>query len=236
MTPSDFISQYREFFGPAVGLPIAVIYTDQPLDKGKGVPGCMFKQFHRAYNGDTVTLSADNFTCIGGKFYTGLGPANPGIFNFVSAVEKYKQTPATAKASIEAIGPKLSDKPFINFIRIDRLDAFDNIEGLMFFATPDVISGLFMWANFDQEDVNAVQSPFGSGCSATVTALVNENRRNGKHCYLGMFDPSARIYFKKDILSFSIPMSRFAEMQDTLPQCCVAESAAWLKLRKRINQ
>ncbi|MBP3588974.1 MAG: DUF169 domain-containing protein [Muribaculaceae bacterium] len=89
---------------------------------------------------------------------------------------------------------------------------------------------------FDTTDVNAVQSPFGSGCSSTITSLVNENRRGGKHCFIGMLDVSARPYFRPDVLSFSIPLSRFREMADTLSRCCVAGAPAWMKVRKRINR
>lgn len=235
MRPSDFINKYREYFGDTAPLPIAVVYTDKSLGDIKYVPGCIFKQFHRAYHGETVTLDALHLTCGGGKMYTGLGPVPERVYNFVSLVEKYKATPELTRRMIEFINPKLSEKPFINFVRIDKLETFDEMEGLMFFVNPDVLSGLFAWANYDQNDINAVQSPWGSGCSTTVTSLVNENRRGGKHCFIGMLDVSARPMFGSDILSFSIPKSRFTEMCETLSECCVADAPAWLKVRKRIN-
>lgn len=235
MKPSDFVRLYSKNFGDAAPLPVAVIYSAMPLGEIKSVPGCMFKQFCRAYRGETVTLDAPHFTCGGGKCYTGLGPMPERVCNFVSAVEKYKETPEIAGCSIEAIGAVRSAKPYINFVRVDRLETFDEIEGLVFFVNPDVLSGLFAWANYDRTDINAVQSPWGSGCSATVTSLVNENRKGGKHCFIGMLDVSARQFFKSDILSFSIPKSRFAEMSVTLSQCCVADAPAWLKVKKRIN-
>ena len=235
MKPSDFISQYTEFFGASAPLPIAVVYSDTPMGEASKVPGCMFKQFHRAYRGETVTLDAENFTCGGGKAYSGLAPLPERVFNFVSICERYKRSPETARKSIETIGAELSEKPYLNFVRIDRLDSFDDMEGLIFFATPDVVSGLFTWANYDSNDINAVQSPWGSGCSTTITSLVNENRKGGKHCFIGLFDVSARPFFHQDIISFSIPKSRFDEMCETLSQCCVSGAPAWLKVRKRIN-
>ena len=235
MKPSDFISQYTEFFGASAPLPIAVVYSDTPMGETSKVPGCMFKQFHRAYRGETVTLDAENFTCGGGNAYSGLAPLPERVFSFVSICEKYKQSPETARKSIEAIGAELSEKPYLNFVRIDRLDSFDDMEGLIFFTAPDVVSGLFTWANYDSNDINAVQSPWGSGCSTTITSLVNENRNGGKHCFIGLFDVSARPFFHQDIISFSIPKSRFDEMCETLSQCCVSGAPAWLKVRKRIN-
>lgn len=235
MTTKEFIGQYTEFFGEAAPLPLAVVYSDYPMGEGKNIPGCMFKQFHRAYNGETVTFDASNLTCGGGKLYVGIGPTPPKVYNFVSLVEKYKDTPETTKGSIDLINPHLSDKPYLNFIRIDKLETFDGMEGLIFFVSPDILSGLFTWANYDTKDIDAVNSPWGSGCSSTVTSLVNENRSGGKHCFIGMLDVSARPFFRPDILSFSIPASRFVEMSPTLSRCCVAGAPAWLKLKKRIN-
>ena len=235
MTPTEFISKYTEYFGEAAPLPIAVKYSDKPMGEVKSIPGCMFKQFHRAYNGETVTLDATHFNCGGGKFYSGLGPAPDRVYNFVSNIEKYKSTPEAVRSAIDSINPRLSDKPFLNFTRVDRLDTFGDIEGLMFFVSPDILSGLFTWANYDQEDINSVQSPWGSGCSTTITSLVNENRKGGKHCFIGMLDVSARPFFKSNILSFSIPKSRFDKMCETLNKCCVSGAPAWLKVKKRIN-
>ena len=112
-----------------------------------------------------------------------------------------------------------------------------NIKGCMFkqFVTPDVLSGLFAWANYDTSDLNTVMSPWGSGCASSITTMVNENREGGKHCFIGMLDVSARQYFRPDILSFSIPQSRLLEMCGTLRQSCISGSPAWLKVKKRIN-
>ena len=236
MTPKEFTDLYLKYFGEKAPLPIAVFYSDQPGIESKTIPGCMFKQFHRAYNGETVIFSEETLTCGGGKLYLGIGPIPDRVYNFVSNVEKYKKNPEIAQASISQINAQKDKRKYINFKRIDKLDNFEGIEGLIFFATPDVLSGLFTWANYDVEDINAVQSPWGSGCSSTVTALVNENRKNGSHCFIGLFDVSARPFFKSDILSFSIPMSRFKTMQGTLSQCCVAGAPAWDKLKKRINR
>lgn len=236
MNSIEFVSKYREYFGEKTLLPIVVKYSVEPYGTLENISGCMFKQFHKAYNGGSVSFCNYNFTCGGGKLYTGLSPIPLGVYNFVSNIEKYKQSPGIAKKSISFINPQQIEKPFINFIRIDKIENFEGAEGLIFFADPDVVAGLFNWANYDQEDINTVQCPWGSGCSATITALVNENRKKGKHCFIGLFDVSARIFFKSNIISFSVPMSRFNEMLETMDKCCVSGAPAWLKLKKRINK
>lgn len=235
MNPSEFIAEYRECFGASVPLPLAVVYADKPLSEPRNIAGCMFKQFHRAYKGETVTFDTESLTCGGGKLYTGLGPVQERIYDFVSKVEKYKQSPELVRGYMTALNPRLSEKPYLNIVPVGNLDNFDEIEGLIFFVTPDVLSGLFAWANYDSSDLNAVMSPWGSGCASAITTMVNENRAGGKHCFIGMLDVSARQFFHHDILSFSIPRSRFVEMCDTMRQCCISGSPAWLKVKKRIN-
>lgn len=235
MTTSDFISEYRECFGASAPLPLAVVYTDMPLSEPRNITGCMFKQFHRAYNGETVTFDAESLTCGGGKLYTGLGPTQERIYDFVSKIERYKQSPELVRSYIANLNPRLSEKPYLNIVPIESLDRFDEIEGLMFLVTPDMLSGLFAWANFDTTDLNAVMCPWGSGCASAITTMVNENQAGGKHCFIGMLDVSARQFFRPDILSFSIPRSRFTEMCVTMRQCCLSGSPAWLKVKKRIN-
>ena len=235
MNVSEFVKSYRDYFGEAVQLPIAVRYTDNPLGESRVVTGCMFKQFHRVFNGEVLTFTPETLTCGGGKFYAGLAPMPERVYGFVSEFERYKSDSEMAKSSIAMIDARLSEKPYLNFIRLDKLNSLDGVEGVLFFATPDVLSGLFTWANYDQTDINAVLVPWGSGCSASITAMVNEKRSGGKHCFLGMLDVSARPYFKHDVISFAIPANRFVEMLETFSKCCVAGAPAWLKVKKRIN-
>lgn len=87
MRPTEFIKIYKDCFGDNATLPLAVVYSDVPMGESGHIPGCIFKQFHRAYNGETVSFSTDNLTCGGGKLYSGLGPVQERIFDFVSNVE-----------------------------------------------------------------------------------------------------------------------------------------------------
>ncbi len=68
-----------------------------------------------------------------GKLYTGLGPVQERIYDFVSKVEKYKQSPELVRGYITALNPRLSEKPYLNIVPVGNLDNFDEIEGLIFF-------------------------------------------------------------------------------------------------------
>ena len=100
-------------------------------------------------------------------------------------------------------------KNYLHFARIDRISSFDDVEGILFLATPDILSGLATWAYYDNNAPNTVSSPFGSGCCSVVTQTILENQKQGRRTFLGFFDPSVRPCFEADILSFAVPMSRF---------------------------
>ena len=146
---------------------------------------------------------------------------NERIPNFVSLKEKYKKTPEMVIEFIDKLGVPRSEQEYLNISPIDKVTSFENIEGLIFFATPDILSGLTTWTYFDNNSDDAVTAKFGSGCSAIFTETEVENRKNGRRTFLGLFDPSARPYVEPDILSFTIPMSRFREMYYKIRESCL---------------
>lgn len=128
-----------------------------------------------------------------------------------------------------------TDKAYLHFARIDKIPSFDEVEGVLFLPTPDILSGLATWASFDNNALDAVAAPFGSGCCSVITQTIIENRKQGKRTFLGFFDPSVRPYFEADLLSFTIPMSRFKEMYHTMRESCLFDTHAWGKIKERIQ-
>lgn len=161
---------------------------------------------------------------------------NDYIPTFVSLKEKYKITPESVIEYIKEMGVKRASKTYIHFARIDKLDSFDNVEGLLFLATPDILSGLCAWAYYDSNASDTVAAPFASGCGTVITLTVNENRAGGHRTFLGFFDPSVRPYVESNLLSFTIPMSRFREMYETMRQSCLYGTHAWGKMKVRIEE
>jgi hypothetical protein len=123
---------------------------------------------------------------------------------------------------------------YIVFKRWDKLEEQDEPEAVIFFATPDVLSGLFTLANFDQVDGDGVIAPFGSGCSSIVYRTYLENSKNSPRAILGMFDCSARPCVPKDILSFSIPIKKFITMMGNMDESFLI-TETWETVKKRIN-
>lgn len=116
---------------------------------------------------------------------------------------------------------------------MDRISSLDDVEGILFFATPDVLSGLCSWAFYDNNDEDAVTAKFASGCCSIVTFATRENRNNGRRCFIGMLDPSARPLVPANELSFVIPTCRFREMVQTMEDSALFRKAYSI-VRKRI--
>lgn len=75
---------------------------------------------------------------------------------------------------------------------------------------------------------------FASGCAAIISFATTENRKHGRRCFLGMFDPSARPLVPKNELTFAVPMSRFKEMLTTMPDSALYRKA-FSVVKRRIN-
>ena len=217
MTPTQFITSYRAAFGENALLPIAFGFSDTPRTKVKHGIRCIVGAYKMVLDGRDITLEGDFINAA-----------------FVSETECYKQTPALVKDYVAGIGIVPVTKPYLNFMRIDHLDSWDSIEALIFFATPDIISGLAAWAFYDRNEPDTVTVKFGSGCASTIAFAVAENHLpDGYRCFLGMTDLSARYLAPSGLLAFTIPSCRLPKMLETLPHTALFNGKAWERLKAR---
>lgn len=229
-----FTTLFHEAFGEKTPLPIAFGYSGKAAANVKQIPRCMIGAIRKVCGGEPLTLSANNVLCGGGGLYTAFAPMQERIPAFVSETEHYKQNKEQVKDYVDRLGIRMSKKPYLNFIRIDKLENLDEIEGVVFFATPDVLSGLCSWAFYDNNADDAVCTRFASGCCSIVTFAATENARGGRSCFIGMLDPSARPLIPCNELTFAIPACRFKEMLLTMEQSALFQKAYSI-VRKRIN-
>ena len=235
MTIQEFIIKFREAFGDAAPLPVSLAYGATPAAEVKSVPKCIIGAVSKVRYGDSLTLCADNVLCGGGALYTAFRPMPERVPVFVSEVEHYKKTKEMVKDYVDSLAITLTDKPYLNFVRVDKLSSWDDAEAMIFFATPDILSGLCTWAFYDNSSPDAVTTLFASGCASIITFAVNENQNCGRRCFLGMLDPSARPLVPENELTFTIPMSRFKEMLDTMNDSALYQKA-FSALKRRINK
>lgn len=231
----EFIENFLEAFGSTAQLPLVFGYSDTAIAETNKIGGCFFKGLQEAREGNGVSLSAEVIGCGGGKLYTGFADMPEYVPNFVSLKEKYKLTPEMVADYIDGLELKKTSKRYLNFQRIDKMESLEWVEGVLFYANPDMLSGLCGWAFYDNNHNDAVVARFGSGCSTVVSMTVAENARQGHQCFIGMLDPSVRPWVGENELSFTIPMSRFTEMMKTMRQCFLFDAPAWQRLKARME-
>ncbi len=234
MNIDKFIEMYKEAFGN-YELPVAVWYSESPAGEILKSKGCFMHNLKPARDGGVVSFDVDAIYCPGGKLYCGFIEMPEFIPPYVSLKERYKDVPEQMIDFVKGLELIDMSGKYLNFASITQIDNFESAEGLVFFANPDVMSGLVSWVHFDHNRDDAVCVPFASGCSATVAQTITENRRNGYKTYLGMFDPSVRPQVEADIISLSVPMSRFKEMYHTFNESCLQGTHGWKNVRKRIT-
>jgi hypothetical protein len=147
--------------------------------------------------------------------------------------ERYKKSPELVQESMKHLPVFKAPAHFIVFKRWDRLEATDEPAIVIFFAKPDVLSGLFTLANYDEAEQNGVIAPFGAGCSSIVMYPYLEKDAQRPRAVLGMFDVSARPFVHKETLTFAVPMRKFERMIVNMEESFLITSS-WEKVRKRI--
>ncbi len=239
-----FIELWRRYFNGAE-LPIAFYYTDEEghaeLVRPGSVPRCMIGALSNIRKGSSLCFNAESIGCFGGKRYLGFSEKiRPNFEYFLSCGipdelegERYKKTPELVKKWIKNQHVFKAPARFIVFKRWDRLEESDTPEVVIFFAKPDVLSGLFTLSGFDVADPNGVISPFGAGCSTIVQYPYLEKDSTQPRGVIGMFDVSARPYVGWDELTFSVPMNKFAGMVENMDESFLI-TGSWKKVQERI--
>ena len=235
MTVKGFIEKYRQAFGEKAPLPIAFGYSETPVSEIRSVPKCLVGSISNVRHGNSLTLSAENVICGGGGLYTAFTEMPERVPIFVSEVEHYKKTKEMVVDYVQGLNIELTQKPYLNFVRIDNLKEWSDAEALLFFATPDILAGLSSWAFYDNNSADAVVTQFSSGCASIVTRAISENKSGGRSCFIGMLDPSARPLIPENELTFTIPMCRLMEMLETMDDSSLYQKA-FSALRRRINK
>jgi uncharacterized protein (DUF169 family) len=241
-----FIQIWKNYF-PGSDLPITFeLRKDSgPVTKVPPPDGwrCLICQIGRVRNGTPLALDARSITCKGGLMYTGYSHERPPDFRYFLSQgkpggvegERYKQTPEIVDSWQKNIIAIPSEGREILFTRWDQLTGQDNPEVVIFFARPEVMSGLFTLANFDQGDPNGVICPMGAGCSSIIYYPWLEQQKDDPRVVLGMFDPSARPCVPLDVLTMAFPMKKFARVIGYMEESFLV-TKTWDTVKKKIER
>lgn len=241
-----FISLWTRYFDGAE-LPITFYYTDDP-GSGKLVSPpkghrCVIADLQNVRRGKTLAFNLESVGCFGGKRYFGFSrELSPSFEYFLSCGipgklegERYKKTPALVREFMKKQVYAEAPEKYIVFSRWDQLTEVQDPAVAIFFSPPDVLSGIFTLAGFDESDLNAVVSPFGSGCMSIVMFPFLENKKSSPRCVLGMFDVSARPFITENELTLAVPMKKMKSMIENMEESFLI-TGSWKKVQRRISR
>ena len=241
----DFIVLWKRFFGEAE-LPIAFYYTNEEghaeLVKPGTIRGCLFAALSLVRKGRALCFDAESIGCSGGQKSLGFRETEePDIEYFLSCGipgkvegERYKRTPEIVAEAVKLTPSFKAPARFIVFKRWDSLNESDEPEVVVFFACPDVLSGLFSLANFEETEPNGVFTPWGSGCESIVQYPFLEKDSVRPRAVIGLFNVSARRFIPESTLSFSVSMLKFERMVRNMEESFLTTNS-WKAIQKRIK-
>jgi len=241
---TSFGNLWAKYFAGAE-LPIVFYYTNAPAGARRVAAGrsnrCLVANFVRVRKGEALRFDADSIGCPGGKRYTGFAESiRPGFEYFLSCGipgkmegERYKKSPELVREVMARAPVFKAPGNSIVFKRWDLLDESDAPDAVVFFATPDVLAGLFTLASFDEAELSSVIAPFSAGCGSVVEYPYLEKASKAPRCVIGMFDPSARPYVEPDRITFAAPWEKFVRMAGNMEESFLV-TPTWAKIRERI--
>jgi hypothetical protein len=245
-----FLAAWAKYF-PGADLPIIFYYTDdaeraelqpKPAASSHGLPRCVIGQLARVRKGQSISLNVDSVGCFGGKRFLGFKQDIPPNFEYFLSCgipgklegERYKRTPELVNQTLKRAPTIKAPAQYVVFKRWDQLEERDTPEVVVFFAPPDVLSGLFTLTFYDSADPDAVTCPMGSGCSSIVQNPYLEKDTSHPRAVLGMFDVSARPFVSPNILTLALPMRRFETLVGYMDECFLITDA-WALVRQRLD-
>jgi uncharacterized protein (DUF169 family) len=237
--------QPEQGFAPRAGhLPDAEAEARGAVDWGALFAdfSCVLGNIWRARKQKTAAyFSREQFGCLGGAFYLGyLKPQLNFIAHYVSSGipnqlpgEHYLESPEVSRNFFETIDPRPAPARFSVFKPLSRFVEPERPELVIFFARGEILCGLNQLATFVTNDFEAVQSPFGAGCSNIVTWPLRYLSQGKLKAVLGGWDPSDRKFLKPDELTFTVPWEMFQRLAERWPESFLT-TKTWSIVRKKI--
>ena len=232
---------------PGAELPLGFFYSDSAEPKFMAKPPkghrCVIGDIANVRKGKILCLDTNTIGCGGGKRYLGFESKLAPHFEYFLSYgipgklegERYKKSPEIVKELMKHQKPSKSPGDYIIFKRFDQMEDDDKPLVIIFFAPPDVLSGLFTLANFDELQPNGVIAPFCAGCASIVDYPRKELKVSEPRAVLGMFDVSARPCVPSTDLTFAVPWPKFVRMVDNMKESFLI-TKSWNKVKARMKR
>lgn len=205
---------------------------------------CVMGNIWRARKKKTAAcFSAEQFGCPGGSFWLGFNkPQTETMIQYVSTGipnwtdgEFYCDSPDNLRQIFEYVDPRPAPKTFCVVKPLSQFSGDEEPELVAFFTRPEALSGLHQLATYVTNDPEVVASPWGPGCGGVVTWPLHYLSKGQNKAVVGGWDPSARMYFKTDELSFTVPFTMFVDMVARFNESFL-KTNSWATVQKKINR
>jgi uncharacterized protein YceK len=225
--------------------PIGMMFSDiVPEDSKRFVKkgaGCIVPLIFSSAKGQTVAIDKDSTGWDCSAFY--LGYKNwifEGIecfltdgFIFGRSGERFIKTKKQAKDFVESFRPKEINNKVTVFKPLEDFKDGENPLVVIFFASPDELSGLVYLLHYNSPDKDdIVITRFISGCGSIVTLPMRYNLEGKKKAVMGMHDISARLRLPKDIMTLAMPFELMNDLCNEIDNSFVITDN-WKKIKER---
>ncbi len=206
--------------------------------------GCIMGNIRRGRRKNIPAyFSKEQFGCAGGAFWLGfLKPQTETIIQYVSTGipgqmegEFYCDSPDHLREIFQYVDPPAIEKTYCIFKPLSQFVHQEMPELVVFFTHPEVLSGLHQLATFVSNDPEVVVSPWSASCGSLVGWPRHYLAKGLNKAVLGGWDPSARKYFQKDELSFTVPFNMFEDMVNRREESFLMHET-WMSVRERIEK
>jgi uncharacterized protein (DUF169 family) len=240
----------------ALGLkqsPVAILLTNtkprQATQFKERRRGCVAAMLNAAAKGRTAVFDRTTYGCPGGGVGLGFGNCYPGfpIDKLLSTGgkaelpnggtfdmgegERFFESPELTTRWMNELPYRDVPTEFIVFKPLDQVAEEEEISLVVMFINPDQLSALVTLAGFRRGTFNATTSPWGAACQSILFAYAEAERENP--CgVIGFFDVSQRDRIAKELLSFTMPIKLYREMEAGAENS-VLSTTHWRQLRER---
>ena len=240
----QFIEQWTAYF-PNAALPIVLYYTDDEtvlLAEAEKSHHCIICTLAAVRAGRSLRFDKETVRCGGGKRYLGfVQEMSPNFAHFLSCGipgkmegERYKRSPELVEDYLASQPPFEAPARYIVFKRWDDLNENDDPAVVVFFASGDVLSGLFTLANFDEVDPQAVKllARRAHFRAEIVRKLMEADLapKRVPHPLAAGLGPCAA----PDELTFSVPWPKFKRMVEQMDESFLI-TGSWGKVQERMR-
>jgi uncharacterized protein (DUF169 family) len=225
--------------------PIGILFSDRMPDNAKKFmkkgAGCIVPLIFSSAKGDIVAIDKDSTGWDCSAFYLGY---QDWIFEGIECFladgvvfgrngERFIKTKSQAKEYVKSFKPKELNTRVTIFKPLEKFTDEEDPEVVLFFVTPDELSGLVFLLHYNSPDKDdVVISRFLSGCGSIVTMPMKYRVEGTKKAVMGMFDISARLRLPKDILTLAMPVDLLIDMYKEIDKSFIITDN-WKNIKER---